>query len=154
MKWMKSLFLVAFFLILGCGDDGLSNSDEYLIFGKYHNFCVGDCWKLYKLQNGALYADEFDHISMSEIRFQSRPMPEEAYLEAKTLFDELPGEIVNSTEERYGCPDCADQGGYYLSFKQNGQARIVHLDTQTDGFTPEIVTFLVEVERVLNLLDP
>lgn len=155
---MKNAMLMAIILISSLSncsseeEDDLTGTSEYLVFGVYHNFCIGDCWHLYKIENGELYADNFDHIKDGEIKFQSVPLDKSLYSEALTLVP-IPADVTASETETYGCPDCADQGGYYLEFIQEGTKRIVYFDTRYMDFeNKEIVAYLDQMKAVLEIL--
>ncbi len=141
-------FLLVICSITSCHDDtrDQDTSGDYLVFGIYHNFCVGNCWHLFRIEGNHLYGDAFDHPRNGEISFQSDPLPDRSYQLATPLL-EIPDAIEESDRDTYGCPDCADQGGYYLEFKNDGVKRIVHFDTRLDAYAE--LTAVVDYVRLL-----
>ena len=145
------------FLSVACSDSNLEENteadDTFLIFGVYHGFCIGDCWRLFKLENGQLFADNFDFPVDGVITFSNMPMSDAQYQDALVLKD-IPDDVTGSDKDIYGCPDCADQGGYYLEFLDEGQRRVVNFDTRFSSFdNKSIENYLTTMSEIILKLE-
>lgn len=154
------LIILALFLIsVACSnDDGPSQNDpeEYLLFGRFSLFC-DDCDKrIYKLTRTSLAYDTFQSgFNWSDYSFnQDGTSPESDHSNAIQLLDLLPGDLRSINKDILGCPDCADQGGYYLEFPQNGEIKKVVIDTSdSDDQTEDIVAYKNAMQIILALMD-
>ena len=53
------------------------------------------------------------------------------------LADNFPRVLLNSDQETYGCPDCADQGTIFLQRKIDDQIRSWFIDTRVQDDWPK-----------------
>ena len=88
--------------------------EQLFIFGRYFGECIGDCCTFYKLTDHTLLPDVEDYFNNKKINFSHHPLPEIKENLARDLFKDFPTSLFNIKEPVIGCPDCADQGGYYL----------------------------------------
>ena len=155
---MLNMILVASLLAVpacnkdSLGFDGHLDKDDYLIFGIYHGECLGDCLRLFKLENGQLFADDRDWGFERPIPFMTTPLDESAYHLAEPLFTGFPEALLESDQRTYGCPDCADQGGYYLELRDGGKVNIWHIDTRDEDQGPDILGYKAALQDVLDQL--
>jgi hypothetical protein len=119
---LTSLILLSIFAY-ACKEDATTATNEeleYLIFGRFAGECQGDqCIEIYKLEINKLYEAE-DIYPTSSSQNNSFPYQADfteidnpssaAFLE---LISNLPLKLFNEKEHDIGCPDCADQGGYF-----------------------------------------
>jgi hypothetical protein len=128
--------------------------DEFLIFGSFRGFCVGNCTAIYKIENGELYEDNIDRAILDELSFKSTPLARAKYDIAKDLLLNIPDELLLSNEETIGCPDCYDQGGYYVSFRSGDGLKSYRIDTRLDAEEfPATVHYTDRIQEVLSLLE-
>lgn len=125
---------------------------EYLIFGRYALECESGCTEMYKLENGELYADDLDWGLPEATSFQNTSLSTDQYTVAVVLQNEFPSDLLASEKRKYGCPDCYDQGGYYLSVRRNGTVDTWLLDTDNDEQSDEIIQFKARIDEVLDAL--
>jgi len=133
-------------------------SETHFIFGTYHGFCMGDCAELYKIENDALFADTTDRFyPFSEpygtIEFQDTPLSTERYTVAVELLAAIPDELLNSEEQTFGCPDCADQGGIYIEIKDGADVQAWNIDISEDNLPEFLVPFVQQIKAVLGELE-
>lgn len=127
-----------------------------LVFGQYYNFCpsTSDCAQVYKLEGNQLYADETNRVfgRDAKITFKTSPLPADKYDQAKALADNIPAELLTSTEEVFGSPDSYDQGGIVLEITRNGKPKRFYLDNDENALPPSLVPYAREVKRVIEVL--
>ncbi len=154
------IFLFAVLSFAACKDADITvqeletNSDDYMIFGTYHGFCMGDCTHLYKLEKGKLYPDAVERVYPSaeqrdSLIFSETPLAQELYALAKTLRDSIPNELLTTEEERIGCPDCADQGGIYIEIKIGDTIKSWNIDTQESSLPAYLIPYTRKVKEVM-----
>ncbi len=131
------------------------SSNDYLIFGRFAGFCIGEnCVRIFKLDSNQLaedtldkypgrtdfYAGEFVKISDSKHEI------------ALALLDGFPQEILNETDTVFGCPDCADQGGYYLEVKKDNVHKFWILDTNKSSIPEYLHDYVDKLDAVIGQL--
>jgi hypothetical protein len=103
--------------------DNLSQND-YLIFGHFHGFCHGErCNEIYQIKDTKVYEDTKDiYRSLNDFNFIALGV--EKYDSIKELSNAIPVGLWNEENEKvFGCPDCYDQGGYFIQISKNGQVK-------------------------------
>lgn len=154
MKKLLSLFAIAFFCFTACDEAGTELSDsDFLIFGRYAGFCQGDCFSVFKVNSTNLVEDEIsERFTGNDFEFKpGRTLDSHEYTLAQALLTAIPPELISSNIEVYGCPDCADQGGFYISFSYQGVKKSFRLDTrQTDDQSQEILTFKYQLNTLIE----
>jgi hypothetical protein len=69
-----------------------------------------------------LYADKLDRgYPDPQTEFQSQSLEAKSVNKAKELLKALPKELLAVDAENIGCPNCVDQGGFYVEIKIKGQ---------------------------------
>lgn len=113
-------------------DTQLLPEDEYseFIFGVAYGFCGGNCVHLFKMTDGNIYPDLMDKGNPEEATFSSVPLNDQKYQLAVPIREQFP-EALFDEKETIGCPDCADQGGYYIQLTRDGEVFKWRIDTQT-----------------------
>jgi hypothetical protein len=147
---MKNLIFVILFALLfsACHDDELAEND-YLIFGTAYGECLDNCATFYKIQNEKLYFDNMDYFS-ENYSFEAAELANSKYVIAKQLFDDMPEYLRNNTDQTFGCPDCADQGGIHIVLFQNGKTESWHIDTNIEQQPEEIRNYVAQVLSVME----
>lgn len=145
MKTGNLLFILglSLFLFSGC-EKGIFNKEKTLIFGKFHGFCVGEsCNEIYKLTSKNLYEDTKNkYITEENFKFEI----------AEHLLTEIPEELLDLENETIGCPDCADQGGYYIQFTDKEGTKTFKIDTFRDNVPMYLHGYIDQIDFVLNEL--
>lgn len=154
MKRLLSLFAIAFLSLSACDEASTEISDtDYLIFGRYAGFCGGDCFSVFRVDQINLVEDETsERYTGTTYEFKpGRILSNDEYALAQELLKSIPAELLSSDKEVYGCPDCADQGGFYISFSYQGVEKNFRLDTrQTDDQSSEILTFKNQLSELIE----
>ena len=127
-----------------------------LVFGQYYGFCppTSDCAQVYKVEGNKLYEDQVLRVldRSSEITFKASPLAADKYDLAKSLAQNVPAELLKSTEEVFGSPDAHDQGGIVLEVSWEGATKRFYLDNNDDALPPSLVPYAQEVKRVIAAL--
>jgi len=157
---MQKLFFLCFFVIFASCNSSKTEvntnlpDNQYLVFGKFFGHCRGECATLYKMDNNQLFADELERFSgWNELKFKTTPLSNEAYQTAKTLLESFPQELLNVREETIGCPDCADQGGFAIEIRRNGETRRWRIDTNRADLPDYLKMYVDKLDSVLTRLE-
>lgn len=86
-----------------------------------HGFCLSNCADFFVIKNGNIYPDDFDYFVDSATKFKSEALPIQKYNLAKKLTDDFPVYFIKNPNKTFGCPDCADQGGFHIEINEKGQ---------------------------------
>jgi len=126
---------------------------DYLIFGRYFGHCLGEeCVNIYKLTGNALYKDTSKAFVMTDFEFV--PMDQSDFEVAGSLIQQLPAQLLKSTESFFGCPDCHDQGGMYIALSTNEEIRTWRIDTDKRKVPGYLHHYMNQVNQILeNLSD-
>jgi len=152
MRLLLPIFAFSLLLFTACTSDENEGEADHptIIFGVYHGFCQGDCAHLFKYENGEVFRDDINSFYQEEIGFSNES---ESALEsrAKKVLDAFPESLKENTQETYGCPDCADQGGYFISLDIDGSSREWRLDTRPqEDWDDTLKDFTEILERELD----
>lgn len=124
------------------------------IFGRYHGFCMSDCTTLYKIDNQQLFADQVEKLQEpAQLIFSGKPMSNKDFSTAQALLAAFPKQLLDEKEETIGCPDCADQGGYYLEYSTGSAAHSWRLDTNTGALPEYLAAYAQLIEETLTKLE-
>jgi hypothetical protein len=123
---------------------------EHFAFGTFYGFCIGNCTNVYKLQGDALFADKVEReYPDPKTTYQNQSLDTKSVNKAKDLLKALPEQLLGEDVETIGCPDCADQGGFYVEIKLKGkEVQYWRIDTNVN----EHPTYLKDFLKQLNTL--
>ena len=152
-----SLIIAAIFLMSNssCQKEGFSLKGEtdYIIFGSSFGMCVGDCAITYLLKSDGLYKSK-DYLKTGNINTFTEKLSNEKFQQLKNISSSIPSELVNYKKdtETFGCPDCADQGGYYLELIREGKKhKIFRIDTRTDPLPDYVKKAAEEIRKAIEM---
>ena len=106
----------------------------HFVFGSYAGRCGGDCSLLFRYIDGKVQADAVAQWVPGQALVFTDSLPGSVFGPVPSsvggvgatsavveLINELPDLLLRNAQSTYGCPDCYDQGGYYLELatKQN-----------------------------------
>ncbi|HCM77301.1 MAG TPA: hypothetical protein DIS90_13025 [Cytophagales bacterium] len=153
MSIYRIIILLAVVLALdGCEKNHEPQQQAALIFGMAHGFCAGDCAHFFQLKDGQLFRDVVERYTGSEPAFEVTPMSKDQYEIAKQLIQDFPDYLTNNPNTTFGCPDCADQGGYHLYYKSETAVSYWHIDTSLENVPAEIRDYMSKVRTVVDQL--
>lgn len=138
---MKNTFLfLALLLAFSCKNQPETNipqSADYFIFGTAHGMCLGDCVTLFKLKGQSLTADDNAQYAMlgsGDLPFQTTSLPAEKVALAETLRAQIPANLFKEPDGNIGCPDCYDQGLYFVQIKTGDTVRDWRIDRDSKQY--------------------
>ena len=133
-------------------DDGLLLSEKnFLIFGHFYGECFGEgCVETFKLTNTTLYEDTLDDYAGRERNFVA--LDNSTFLLVKDLADQFPTQLLATTEEFIGCPDCADGGGIFIQYVRDDQVRTWRIDQVKSNIPTFLHPFVDEVNEKIGLI--
>ena len=125
--------------------------EQYLIFGEFYGECQGDdCVKTFKLTKTHLYRDTKKQYGASDFNFKE--MNADLFEKVEGLESHLPLELLNENET-IGCPDCLDQGGYYIEFVHEGHVYNWRVDKIRDATPAYLANFLDRIDNSMAAID-
>lgn len=156
IKHFLFLCLPALLLSSGCEKDvPPSVQPEELVFGYFFGHCLGDdCVNIYQLSNHSLFKDQKKKYPERNKLYVGTfsPMPSNKFAQVQHLLGMFPTELLSESDTVFGCPDCADQGGYYLEYRQGADRRFWIIDTYLGHVPTYLHPFLEEMERRVKSL--
>lgn len=148
------LLIVVSIVLLGCSsnDDIQLNDGDYLIFGHFYGFCVGEnCVEIFKLTDTKLYEDSNDNYAMEPFNFEL--LDEAKFDLAKDLIDAFPEKLLLEKETTFGCPDCADGGGLYIEYSKDGVVKSWKIDQMQMNVPTYMHDFMDKVNEKISLIN-
>ena len=136
-----------------CRDEKINESEEYLIFGHFYGFCVGDhCIQIYKLNNEGLYEDQNKTYPRYDQFYDAAfvKLDSKYFEQVNDLKIYFPAQLLNETDTIIGCPDCADGGGLYIEYKTETMHRYWLIDQDKSRVEPYLHEFMGEVNDKID----
>ncbi|WP_139062486.1 hypothetical protein [Aquimarina megaterium] len=158
---MKSFYLILIsftFLFLSCNsddDDTTENTIESLVFGKYSGECLENCFTVFKIDTEKITKDTTVKYYSNDFTFKSSFVySKEVFEKYNSLLSSIPNELKNGTGKTYGCPDCADQGGFcFILQMSDGKIKKYNVDVaNTEDQSTEIVVFKNKITNTIEEL--
>ena len=151
----KSIFyFLLLILISACTtqDETALNEGDYLIFGHFYGFCVGEsCVEIFKLTNDKLYEDSNDNYAMEPFNFEE--LGHDKFEQAKDLINYFPEKLLTEKESIIGCPDCADGGGLYIEYSKNGVVKSWRIDQMKMNVPTYLHDFMDKVNGKISIIN-
>ena len=165
---MKKLFLFIFTIgiLISCNnnnddnddvitindDDGIIiNDQDFLIFGHFYGFCIGEsCVETFKLTDEKLFEDNIDDYSGKELNFIE--LENDKFEQVKNLAEFFPNQLLNDNNV-FGCPDCADGGGLFIQYSENGNIKSWRIDQPKRNVPEYLHNFIDKVNEKIALLN-
>jgi hypothetical protein len=113
--------------------------------------CVGeDCVQTYKLTESELFKDQEKDYSGENLQFVA--LEKEKYELVKDLMNDFPKQLLTEKETFLGCPDCADGGGLFIQYSNNGNVRTWRIDQVKSNVPDYLHSFIDRVNAKIALL--
>jgi len=153
---MKKAFLVMAIIgvLMSCNnDDSVSiNEQNFLIFGHFYGMCVGEgCVETFMLTDKKLFEDTVDDYSGQDLNFVE--LENEKFKIVKDLAKFFPKQLLNENEDIFGCPDCADGGGLFIQYSDNGTVKSWRIDQNKENVPDYLHNFIDKVNEKIALLN-
>ena len=154
---MKNIFL--FIIVLGaftsCNKDDnyiTINEQNFLILGHFYGECFGEgCVETYKLTDVKLYEDIVDDYSGQNLDFVE--LDNEQFELVNDLADFFPTQLLNESDTIFGCPDCADGGGLFIQYSDNGVLKSWRIDQVQNNVPTYLLDFIDQVNERIVLIN-
>lgn len=154
---MKKFILILSFIgvLLSCDtkDNGVElNANDFLVFGHFYGECQGEgCVETFKLTAENLFEDSADDYNGQNLDFTE--LSNEKFELVKDLKDAFPNQLLSESETTFGCPDCADGGGLFIQFADNGSTKSWRIDQNKDNVPSYMRGFIDKVNEKIALLN-
>ena len=145
--------LIAVAMTTSCNKDCITlNEQNYLVFGHFYGMCAGEgCVEIYKLTNMKLYEDLIDDYSGQNLDFVE--LDNELFEQVSDLVDFFPNQLLSENETVFGCPDCADGGGLYIQYSDNGNLKSWRIDQMQENVPSYLHSFMDQVNEAIVLIN-
>jgi hypothetical protein len=145
--------LIAIAMTTSCNKDCITlNEQNYLVFGHFYGMCAGEgCVEIYKLTNMKLYEDLIDDYSGQNLDFVE--LDNELFEQVSDLVDFFPNQLLSENETVFGCPDCADGGGLYIQYSDNGNLKSWRIDQMQENVPSYLHSFMDQVNEAIVLIN-
>ena len=153
---MKRGFLIISFIgiILSCSSDDkiIINEQNFLVFGHFYGMCIGEsCVETFKLTDKKLFEDTIDDYSGQNLAFIE--LENDKFEQIKNLVDFFPNQLLNERETVFGCPDCADGGGLFIQYSENGKIKSWRIDQNKNNVPTYLHNFMDKVNEKIALIN-
>ena len=145
--------LFAIGILLSCNNDSINiNEQNFLIFGHYYGKCKGEnCVETFKLTDKGLFEDTIDDRNGQNMKFIQ--LENEKFLQVKDLVDFFPSQLLNEKKTTIGCPDCADGGGLFIQYSENGNVKSWRIDQEKDNVPHYLHNFIDKVNEKIKMIN-
>lgn len=128
------------------------NETDYLIFGHFYGECFGEgCVETFKLTDEKLFEDTNDDYSGENLNFI--PLGNDKFEQVKDLTDVFPHQLLNDKKSTFGCPDCADGGGLFIQYSENGNVKSWRIDQVKENIPNYLHTFIDKVNEKISQIN-
>ena len=141
-------------MLISCAKDPIKlENEQFLIFGTYNGLCPGNCTSLFKLENGEVYADDFDFFQpTADFTFEETALEAEKYQIASQAYEELPEKLLAASEKSFGCPGCLDQEIIFLSYFDGAEHTDWQVDSDVDALPDYLKDYAVKIMEIVEAL--
>jgi len=124
MTSIKIFFSLSIMILTVSSCKKEADQDHYFVFGFFAGECNTNCSMIFKIENNKIYLDQENYFPYDrEIKFSNVQMSNEKYNIAIELEKKFPEFLLKNSKSTYGCPDCVDQGAFYLQINNGNQNR-------------------------------
>jgi hypothetical protein len=129
------------------------NAGDYLMFGHFYGECRGEeCKETFMLHNQVLYEDIADRPEQNS-GFKFVALDKKKYELVKDLWEVVPDSLWYETKYVFGCPDCMDQGGFFVRIKQNQTTKSYYIDAAKRAVPPYLHVFMDSISSKISYIN-
>ncbi len=152
----KALLLIFIFgTFISCKKDNsriVIDDKNFLIFGHFYGECLEEgCVETYKLTDKKIFEDTIDDYSGKNLNFVE--LNKDKFERVNDLIDFFPNELLNTNETVFGCPDCADGGGLFIQYSENGRLKTWRIDQDKENVPSYLYNFIDKVNEKIMLIN-
>jgi hypothetical protein len=159
MNKFGGLFLINLSILISCTEQkenpDFGNTDT-LIFGHFYGFCIGEqCIEIYKLTEENLYEDTLDTYPRWDEFYEGDyvKLDREKFESVRTLWNEIPSELLAAEDTVFGLPDAADGGGIYFEMRQGEFHRFWVIDQVDENIPEYLKIFRGRINEYINQIN-
>ncbi len=153
MKSKIVFYLLTGVLLFSCKTTPTpSVSVDYFIFGSAHCHCLNHCATLYKYTPAMLVKGAGESCQPADYTYNGRTLGAGAIAKAEKLLLAVPAELYAAQDTVFGCPDCADQGTFYVEVKKDGAVMSWRIDTNESDLPAFLKPFHQKIKETLEAL--
>ncbi len=154
-KTYTLLLIAGIILITGCNKNTEYNDNppgNYIMTGYISGFCAVPCSYFYKAQNNQLKMSGAVRYYNDTTSFNNTGTTAEYNL-VQSIEALIPDTLYTLNNQSFGCPNCHDQGGYYLTVSKNNQLYKWQLDPDVvDSSNHFLSAFTLQLRNILTQL--
>lgn len=134
-------------------DNGIElNANSFLVFGHFYGECGGEsCVETFKLTDQNVFEDTIDDYSGQNLDFVA--LDNQKFELVNDLLDAFPNQLLSASETTFGCPDCADGGGLFIQYSDNGSTKSWRIDQNKDNVPSYMRNFIDQVNAKIAVLN-
>lgn len=148
------IFTLTILVFYSCNKDDeieLTQAD-FLVFGHFYGECLGEkCVETFKLTDKSLFEDTIDDYSGQKLEFIE--LSNDKFEQVKNLVDFFPNQLLNQSETVFGCPDCADGGGLFIQYSENGNVKSWRIDQDKSNVPDYLYEFMDMVNAKIDSIN-
>lgn len=155
LKKILKIFLIVILILIGLSV--IRIKPGRIAYGQFAGECIGNCGTIYEISSKGLYVDTTSFWrSRNDLgKFQVKGQRifeknKEKDVDSKKI--SIPLIMLIDPRTELGCPDCHDQGGYYLDYTLFGIRRYFEIDKESEplycvGLTKNIDNKINEINK-------
>jgi hypothetical protein len=119
------ILLLAALTLASCNKEPFppKESPAYFVFGIENCNCVGVCDRVFKLQENKLYRGHYTGCLQRSPDVSYKILPPARTDLGRKLLAQLPEQLLNATQDTFGCLSCTDAPVYLVSLYEKGAVR-------------------------------
>ncbi|MGB4775194.1 MAG: hypothetical protein WBP45_08480 [Daejeonella sp.] len=158
--YLKSTLLIAGVVLMcisACKKDPHVSilEKDYIIIGYGNGFCASNCEVTYLINKDGVFRS-VNYLQTKKLSSFNQKLSEEKFKQVKDFETKIPEELINSGKDEVtfiGCPNCADQGSYYVEIVIKGKnPKCYFIDTITDELPDYLKKFAIDINGTLGIL--
>lgn len=129
---------------------------EYVVFGEFASGMNAEDSQMFKVTLTTFEKEVVSGVfTRLDYEFEAdETMSQGDFSNARQIIDWIPQVLIESETDTYGCPDCHDQGGYFLEFGDGNHSKKFIIDpVDTEDQPQELINFKNGMATLLLLFD-
>ena len=162
---MKKILLICIAItIAACQTDDLDTetgitleNNDFLLFGVFAGECTGDCVDIYRLTAVELMIDTTNSYPFNTGFYAGsyQPLSQFKYDAVVDLLEDFPTMLLEQDNASvFGCPDCVDQGGFYVEIRKGVIHKKFYMDTVIGNNPLFLQVFVDRMGDKIDFLNP
>jgi len=152
MKSILLLLVPVLMLSASCKKEKLSTADKMTFCSAYGMRATNEV-VMYEVDRVSLRKDDHARFVGGLVFSNMQIMPQDKYMIAKDLLDNVPKELISSNNRTFGSPGSHDQGGYVVIIEKDGTSRRFDIDEDnTSDQSKAVIAFKQRLADVMRKL--